>query len=41
VPFFDSDVLGAMGLSLVPFTNEQDAADFQEEYGGAGSPSAM
>jgi copper chaperone NosL len=30
----DSDVLGAMGPSLVPFTDEQDATGFQNEYGG-------
>ena len=30
----DSDVLGAMGPSLVPFTDTDDATAFQEEYGG-------
>jgi len=30
----DSDVLGAMGPSLVPFTDPDDADEFQAEYGG-------
>ncbi|MFC4543878.1 nitrous oxide reductase accessory protein NosL [Halosolutus amylolyticus] len=30
----DSDVGGAMGASLVPFSDEDDAAAFQEEHGG-------
>ncbi|WP_265110208.1 nitrous oxide reductase accessory protein NosL [Halosolutus halophilus] len=30
----DSDVGGAMGDSLVPFSDGDDAAAFQEEYGG-------
>lgn len=30
----DSEVEGAMGPSLVPFTDDEDATAFQEEYGG-------
>ncbi|MFP4188069.1 MAG: nitrous oxide reductase accessory protein NosL [Halobacteriales archaeon] len=30
----DSDVLGAMGPSLIPFTDGEDATGFREEYGG-------
>jgi len=30
----DSDVLGAMGPSLIPFTGSEDATAFREEYGG-------
>jgi nitrous oxide reductase accessory protein NosL len=30
----DSDLLGAMGPSLIPFTNSDDATSFQNEYGG-------
>ncbi|MDZ7687464.1 MAG: nitrous oxide reductase accessory protein NosL [Halobacteriales archaeon] len=30
----DSDVRGAMGPSLIPFTDSSEATAFQEEYGG-------
>jgi len=30
----DSDVEGAMGPSLIPFTDSEDAITFQEKYGG-------
>lgn len=30
----DSEVEGAMGPSLVPFTDDEDATAFQDEYGG-------
>lgn len=30
----DSDAMGAMGPSLIPFTNRDDATAFQDEYGG-------
>lgn len=30
----DSEVEGAMGPSLIPFTDSEDATDFQDEYGG-------
>lgn len=29
-----SDAQGAMGPSLIPFTDSEDATEFQEEYGG-------
>ena len=30
----DSDVMGAMGPSLIPFTDPDDASSFQDKYGG-------
>jgi nitrous oxide reductase accessory protein NosL len=33
-----SEVIGAMGPDLVPFTDEDDVEDFVAEYGGEAMP---